>query len=51
MQFILKLKEITHSNEFIIYENNYLFFDKEQVDIIERIKTEFFDITGYLIRL
>ncbi len=51
LKSILKLKAITHSNELIIYDNNYQFFAKEQVDIIERIKTEFFDITGYLIRL
>ncbi len=48
---MLKLKAITHLNEFIIFDNNYQFFAKEQVDIMERIKTEFFDITGYLIRL
>lgn len=48
---ILKLKRVTHENELIIYENNHKFFNNEQAEIIEYIKTENFDVAAYLIKI
>ncbi len=46
---ISKLNVATHSDVFIIYENNKKFFDNGCVKIIERLKTKYFDVTKYLI--
>ena len=46
---ILKLNNIVKSNQFIIYENNELFFEKQNCKIVDKIKNKFFDIKGYLI--
>ena len=47
---ISKLKQFTHSNQFIIYENNKDFFFNKNCTIVDNIKTNIFDINGYLIR-
>ncbi len=49
-QSISKLKEITKSKEFIIYENNHLFFADQNLKIVDKIKNKNFDVKGYLIR-
>lgn len=49
-QSISKLKEITKFSEFIIYENNHLFFANQDVKIIDEIKNKNFEVKGYLIR-
>lgn len=46
---IPKLKELTNSNQFIIYENNKDFFFNQSCKIVDSIKTNLFDINGYLI--
>lgn len=46
---IEKLKAVTHSDKFIIYENNHNLFDNECVKIIEQLKTQSFNVTEYLI--
>ena len=46
---ISKLQELTHTNQFIIYENNKNFFHKQNCKIVDYIKTNLFDINGYLI--
>lgn len=48
---IQKLKVLTQSYEFTIYENNHKFFNDEQTRIIEYIKTENFDVAAYLIKI
>lgn len=47
---IQKLKQLTNSNQFIIYENNKNFFHNQNCKIVDTIKTDLFDINGYLIR-
>lgn len=47
---IQKLKQKTHSNQFVIYENNKVFFFNKACQIVDSIKTTLFDINGYLIR-
>lgn len=44
-----KLRQITNSNQFIIYENNKGFFFNKDCIIVDSIKTNIFDINGYLI--
>ncbi len=46
---IPKLKELTNSNQFIIYENNNDLFSNQSCKIVDSIKTNLFDINGYLI--
>lgn len=46
---IEKLKAVTHSDKFIIYEDNHNLFDNEYVKISEQLKTQNFNITEYLI--
>lgn len=46
---ILKLKKLTNANQFIIYENNKDFFFNQRCKIVDSIKTNLFDINGYLI--
>lgn len=46
---ISKLKQFTNSNQFIIYENNKDFFFNQRCKIVDSIKTNLFDINGYLI--
>lgn len=46
---INKLKALTNSNEFIIYENNHKFFNISRAKIIEHIKATNFDVAAYLI--
>lgn len=46
---IPKLKELTNSNQFIIYENNKDFFFNQSCKIVDSIKTNLFNINGYLI--
>ncbi len=47
---VLRLKELTNSNELVIFENNQRFFKHEKVEIIGHIKSDKFDVTEYLIR-
>ena len=47
---IRKLKQLTNSNQFIIYENNSYFFHNQNCQIVDTIKTKLFNINGYLIR-
>lgn len=46
---IKKLKSVAHVKEFIIYENNSEFFVGDKVLEIDSIRTNSFDVTGYLI--
>lgn len=46
---IQKLKQLTNSQQFIIYENNKDFFFNQSCQIVDNIKTNLFDINGYLI--
>lgn len=46
---IPKLKQLTNSNQFIVYENNKDFFFNKSCKIVHSIKTNLFDINGYLI--
>lgn len=47
---IPKLKQLTNSNQFIIYENNKDFFFNQSCKIVDRIQTNLFDINGYFIK-
>ncbi len=47
---VLKLKEISHSNELVIFENDQEFFNHERAEVIRHIKSDKFDVTEYLIR-
>lgn len=47
---VLKLNEISHSDELVVFENNQKFFKQEQVEIIGHIKSDKFNVTEYLIR-
>lgn len=46
---ILRLSNIVKSNQFIIYENNSLFFANQNCKIVDEIKNKFFNIKGYLV--
>jgi beta-phosphoglucomutase-like phosphatase (HAD superfamily) len=46
-----KLKDLTHSNEFIIYENNDNFFCETKFKSIDCIKSNFFNVKAYKILL
>lgn len=46
---ILKLSNIVKSKQFIIYENNYMFFANQNCKVVDEIKNKFFNIKGYLI--
>ncbi len=46
---ISNLIQLTNSNKFIIYENNKNFFLNKNCKIVDSIKTNLFDINGYLI--
>ena len=48
---IHKLKTETHSNKFIVYENNHDFFDGQQFEEVYYSKPKTFNVVGYLIRL
>lgn len=43
------LQAIVHANEFVIYEDNHKFFDGERAKIIDLIRTDHFNVAGYLI--
>ena len=46
---ILRLSNIVKSKQFIIYENNSLFFANQKCKIVDEIKNKFFNIKGYLV--
>lgn len=46
---IEKLKAVTHSDKFIIYEDTLNLFDNEQVELLEHFVTESFDVFEYSI--
>lgn len=48
---IHKLKTETHSNKFIIYENNHDFFEGQQFKEVYYSKTKMFNVVGYHIIL
>lgn len=47
-----KIKSLTGANEGLIYENDESNFqDYKQIKIIEEIKTDIFDVKGYLVKI
>lgn len=46
---ILKLRKVTNSNRFIIYENNRDLFKNQKCKVVDVIKNKFFNVKGYLI--
>lgn len=48
---IAKIKALTNSNEFVIYEDNYNFFECEKVKIVDKIINDTFAVIGYYVAL
>lgn len=46
----LKLKKITKSSQFVIYENDESFFNGQNCRVIDSVKNYYFDIKGYLVK-
>lgn len=46
---ISKLKNLSKTNEIVIYESNHQFFEKEKYKIVDEIRSNFFDVKGYLV--
>ncbi len=46
---IKRLKALTHSDMFVVYENDDKFFDGEQVKTVKHIKSKDFDVKKYLV--
>ena len=44
-----KLKQISNSNNIVIYENNHDFFQNQKYKIIDKINNQYFNIKGYLV--
>ncbi len=46
---IQKLKDVTKSNNLIIYENNFKFFENQKVKILNNFQSKYFNVNCYLI--
>ena len=46
---IKRLKALTHSDTFVVCENDDKFFDGEQVKTVKHIKSKDFDVKKYLV--
>lgn len=46
-----KISDKIKTNTFIVYENNFTFFENQQLQIIDNINNNFFNVKGFLISI